>query len=122
MSSFIDYIWVFAVGGIICVIGQLLLAYTRLTSARILVLLVTLGAFLSAVGVYEPLVELAGAGATIPLTGFGHSLAQGAIDGARESGFLGAVTGGVTATAGGITAAVVFGYLFSVIFDPKTKK
>ena len=122
MSSFIDYIWVFAVGGIICVIGQLLLAYTRLTSARILVLFVTLGAFLSAIGVYEPLVELAGAGATIPLTGFGHSLAQGAIDGARESGFLGAVTGGVTATAGGITAAVVFGYLFSVIFDPKTKK
>ena len=122
MSSFIDYIWVFAVGGIICVIGQLLLAYTRLTSARILVLFVTLGAFLSAVGVYEPLVELAGAGATIPLTGFGHSLAQGAIDGARESGFLGAVTGGATATAGGITAAVVFGYLFSVIFNPKTKK
>lgn len=122
MSSFIDYIWVFAVGGIICVIGQLLLAYTRLTSARILVLFVTLGAFLSAIGVYEPLVELAGAGATIPLTGFGHSLAQGAIDGARESGFLGAVTGGVTATAGGITAAIVFGYLFSVIFNPKTKK
>lgn len=122
MSSFIDYIWAFAVGGIICVIGQLLLAYTRLTSARILVLFVTLGAFLSAVGVYEPLVELAGAGATIPLTGFGHSLAQGAIDGARESGFLGAVTGGVTATAGGITAAIVFGYLFSVIFNPKTKK
>ncbi len=122
MSSFIDYIWAFVVGGIICVIGQLLLAYTRLTSARILVLFVTLGAFLSAVGVYEPLVELAGAGATIPLTGFGHSLAQGAIDGARESGFLGAVTGGVTATAGGITAAIVFGYLFSVICTPKTKK
>lgn len=122
MSSFTDYIWVFAVGGLICVVGQLLLSYTRLTSARILVLFVTLGVVLSAIGVYEPLEELGKAGATVPLTGFGHSLAQGAIEGAKNEGILGAFTGGVKATAGGIAAAVVFGYLASVFFTPKTKK
>lgn len=122
MSNFSDYIWVFIVGGLICVVGQLLLSYTRLTSARILVLFVTLGAVLSAIGLYEPLVELGNAGATVPLTGFGHSLAQGAIDGARQKGLLGALTGGVSSTAGGITAAIVFGYLAAVIFTPKTKK
>lgn len=117
-----DYIWVFVVGGIICTIGQLLLSYTRLTSARILVLFVTLGAVLSAIGIYQPIVDFAKAGATIPLTGFGHTLAQGAIKGAKESGILGAVTGGTTAAAGGITAAIVFGYIAALIFNPKTKK
>lgn len=122
MSSFTEYIWVFIIGGLICVVGQLLLSYTRMTSARILVLFVTLGAVLSALGVYKPLVDLAHAGATIPLTGFGHALAQGAIDGARQEGVLGAFTGGVKATAGGVAAAIVFGYIASVLFTPKTKK
>lgn len=122
MSSAVDYLWVFVIGGLICTVGQLLLSYTRLTSSRILVLFVTMGAVLSAIGVYEPLVEIGKAGATIPLTGFGHSLAQGAIDGARQDGIMGAITGGIRATAGGITAAIVLGYLASVIFTPKTKK
>ena len=122
MSSIVDYVWVFLIGGAICTVGQLLLSYTRITSARILVLFVVLGAVLSAVGIYEPLVDFAKAGATIPLTGFGNTLAQGAIKGAKESGFIGAVTGGAEATSGGITAAIVFGYLTSCIFTPKTKK
>ncbi len=119
---FFDYLMVFVVGGLICVIGQLLISLTRMTPARILVLFVTAGVFLTAFGIYEPLVELAGAGATVPLTGFGYALCKGAIKGAQESGVLGAFTGGITATAGGVAAAIVFGYLFAVIFKPKTKK
>ena len=122
MSSLTDYIWVFVTGGLICVIGQLLLSYTRLTSARILVIFVTGGVILSAVGLYKPLADFAKAGATVPLTGFGHSLAQGAIEGARSDGVIGAFTGGIRATAGGIAAAVLFGYIASVLFTPKTKK
>ncbi|MBR0136693.1 MAG: stage V sporulation protein AE [Clostridia bacterium] len=122
MSTLKDYILVFAVGGAICVVGQLLLCYTRLTSARILVAFVTAGAVLTAMGVYAPLVKLAGAGATVPLTGFGYSLAKGAMEGARNEGLIGALTGGVRSTAAGITAAVFFGYLFALIFTPKTKK
>lgn len=122
MSSFIDYIWVFVVGGLICVVGQLLLSYTRLTSARILVLFVTAGVVLSAIGLYKPLADFANAGATVPLTGFGHSLAQGAIKAVKEEGILGAFTGGVSATAGGVAAAVLFGYIAALIFSPKTKK
>ena len=122
MSSFTDYIWVFIIGVAICTVGQLLLSYTRLTAAKILVMFVTLGAVLTGLGLYQPLVELGKAGATVPLTGFGYSLAKGAIEGAREFGVIGAFTGGVTATAGGITAAIVFGYIMSVIFTPKTKK
>lgn len=117
-----NYAWAFVIGGAICVVGQLLLSFTRLTSARILVVFVTAGVILGAVGVYEPLVKLAGAGATIPLTGFGYTLAKGAIEGALENGILGAVTGGVAASAAGITAAIVFGYLNAVIFKPRTKK
>ena len=116
MSSITDYLLVFAIGGAICVIGQLLMSLTRLTPARILVIFVT------AVGLYKPIVELGGAGATVPLTGFGYSLANGAIDGAMNEGLLGAITGGVKATAGGIAAAVLFGYAFALIFTPKTKK
>ena len=122
MSSITDYIWAFVIGGVICTIGQLLLSYTRLTSARILVIFVTAGAILSALGLYQPIVDLAHAGATVPLTGFGHSLAQGAIKGAKESGIIGAFTGGTTATAGGIAAAILFGYIAAVLFTPKTKK
>lgn len=116
-----DYVWAFVVGGGICVIGQLLLSLTRLTPARILVTFVTAGVVLSALGLYEPLVEFAGAGATVPLTGFGYSLGKGAIEAVMEKGVLGAFTGGITATAGGITAAIVFGYLFALICTPKTK-
>ncbi len=122
MSSFMDYFWAFVIGGLLCVIGQLLLSYTRLTSARILVIFVTTGVVLTALGLYEPIVELAGAGATVPLTGFGYSLGKGAIAGALENGVIGAFTGGITATAGGIAAAILFGYLNAVIFTPKTKK
>ena len=122
MGGLMDYVWAFVVGGAICVVGQLLLSFTRMTAARILVLFVTLGVVLTALGIYEPLVEFAGAGATIPLTGFGYSLGKGAIEGAMEKGVLGAVTGGVIATAAGIAAAFVFGYLNAVIFKPKTKK
>ena len=122
MSSFSDYLIVFICGGAICVIGQLLISLTQLTASRILVLFVSLGAILTAIGIYAPFAEFAKAGATVPLTGFGYSLAKGAIEGAKESGILGAFTGGIKATAGGIAAAVFFGYLCAVIFTPKTKK
>lgn len=120
--EFMDYVYAFLIGGAICVVGQLLMSYTKLTPARILVLFVTTGVILTALGLYEPLVELAGAGATVPLTGFGYSLGKGAIEAAKEKGALGAFTGGVIATAGGIAAAVFFGALNAVIFKPRTKK
>ena len=121
MSSFSQYLWAFAVGGAICCIGQLLISLTRLTPARILVIFVTAGTVLGAIGVYGPLAELAGAGATVPLTGFGYSLGRGAVEAARAHGLLGALTGGIKATAAGISAAVVFGYLIALIFKPGTK-
>ncbi|MEG1547220.1 MAG: stage V sporulation protein AE [Clostridia bacterium] len=117
-----DYVWVFVIGGLICVVGQLLMSYTRMTPANILVIFVTAGVVLTAVGIYEPLVELGKAGATVPLTGFGYALGNGAIEGAMENGIIGAFTGGIKATAGGVAAAVLFGYLAAVIFTPKTKK
>lgn len=116
------YLIVFIAGGLLCVVGQLLISLTKLTPARILVLFVVSGVFLSALGVYEPFVELAHAGATVPLTGFGHSLAQGAIKAAAEKGPLGALTGGISATAGGVAAAILCGFLMAVLFRPKTKK
>ena len=120
--EWMDFFWAFVIGGAICVVGQLLISLTRLTPARILVLFVTVGVALTALGLYEPLVELAGAGATVPLTGFGYALGKGAMEGAMEKGILGAFTGGITATAGGVAAAILFGYLNAVIFTPKTKK
>lgn len=107
--DWLDYVKAFVVGGLICVVGQILIDRTKLTPARILVGFVTAGVLLTAVGLYEPLVEFAGCGATVPLTGFGYSLAMGVRDAVRTEGLLGAMIGGVTATAGGITAAVVFG-------------
>lgn len=121
MSSFTDLLICFAVGGALCTVGQLLISLTRLTPARVLVIFVTAGAILTGIGVYEPLVKLAGAGATVPLTGFGYTLAKGAIEGAGEMGLLGALTGGIKATAAGITAAIVFGYVIALLFRPKTK-
>ena len=112
----------FIVGGIICIIGQILIDKTKLTPARILVIFVTTGAILGGLGIYKYLVDFAGAGATVPLTGFGYNLAKGAIEGVQESGLLGAFTGGVKAAAGGISAAVFFGYLASLISKPKMKK
>ena len=112
---------VFVVGGLLCAFGQLLILKTKLTSARILVGYVTAGVILGALGIYKPLVEFAGAGATVPLMGFGYLLAQGAMEGAKSEGLLGAFTGGVTAGAGGIAAAVFFGYLAALIFKPRMK-
>lgn len=122
MSGITDYLWAFIIGGAICVVGQLLISFTRLTPARVLVLFVTAGVVLTALGLYEPIVDLAGAGATVPLTGFGYSLGKGAIEGALNDGLLGAITGGVIKTAAGIAAAVFFGYIFALIFKPRTKQ
>ncbi len=112
----------FVVGGFICVIGQILIDKTKLTPARILVIFVTTGAVLGGLGIYQHLVDFAGAGATVPLTGFGYNLAKGAIEGVKETGLVGAFTGGVKAAAGGIAAAVFFGYLAALISKPKMKK
>ena len=113
--DFLAILKVFLVGGGICVVGQLLIDYTRLTPARILVSFVVLGVALTAVGVYEPLVEWAGCGATVPLTGFGYALAQGAKEAVAEKGLWGALTGGLTATAGGITTAVTLGLAAALV-------
>ena len=116
-----QYLWAFLIGGSICTVGQLLLSYTRLTSARILVLFVVLGVVLGGLGLYQPLVDFSGAGASVPLLGFGNALAKGAIEGAKEHGVLGALSGGLSATAAGISAAILFGWLAALIFRPKTK-
>lgn len=121
MSGITQYLLCFTVGGSLCVIGQVLISLTRLTPARILVLYVTSGVILTAIGIYAPLVEIAGAGATVPLTGFGYCLAKGAAEGARSGGALGAVSGGIKETAAGISAAIVSGFIVSLIFKPKTK-
>ena len=111
-----DYIWAFLIGGSLCAIGQLLIDYTSLTPARILVLYVTAGVFLGAVGLYEPLVQTGGAGATVPLTGFGYTLAKGVRLAVAEDGLLGALTGGLRACSGGITAAVIFALFVALVF------
>lgn len=115
------YLKAFLVGGLICVVGQILIQTTKLTSARILVLFVVSGVILTALGVYKPLVDFAGAGATVPLTGFGYSLAMGAIEAVNKYGILGALAGGVTRAAAGISAAIVFGLLNALIFKPHAK-
>ncbi|MCX7843679.1 MAG: stage V sporulation protein AE [Clostridia bacterium] len=120
-NIFVSILSAFITGGIICAIGQILIDRTKLTPARILVLFVTSGVVLTALGIYQRLVDIGGAGATVPLTGFGYSLAKGAFKDVEQYGLLGAFTGGVKATAGGITAAVFFGYLVSVAFKPKPK-
>ena len=117
----IDYIKAFIVGGILCLIGQILIDKTKLTPARILVSYVVIGVLLSAVGVYQPLVDFAGAGATVPLTGFGHTLAKGVKESISKDGFLGVFTGGLTSAAGGITAAIAAGLIVGLIFKPKDK-
>ena len=116
-----DYIKAFLVGGAICVLAQLLIDYTKLTPAKILVSFVVLGVILGGIGLYEPLVEFAGAGASVPLLGFGNTLARGVREAVAEKGFLGVLTGGLKATAGGITVAIVSGLIVSLIFKPRDK-
>lgn len=112
----------FIVGGLICVIGQILIDKTKLTSARILVLFVTTGVILGGLGIYKYLIDFAGCGATVPLTGFGNLLAKGAISDVKDSGILGAFTGGIKSAAAGISAAIFFGYIASLVSKPKIKK
>lgn len=121
MDIVIDCLKAFLVGGIICAIGQIIIDKTSLTPARILVSYVVSGVALTALGLYGYLVELGGAGATVPLTGFGHTLAKGVEKAVDEYGLIGALTGGLTATAGGITAAILFGWIASLIARPRMK-
>ncbi len=116
-----DYLWSFLIGGLLCAIGQVLIDYTKLTPARILVAYVVAGVILGAVGLYKPFAEFAGAGATVPLTGFGYLLSEGVKEAVSEKGLLGALTGGLTSSAAGITAAMVFGLAVALIFKPKEK-
>ena len=117
-----EYLHAFLCGGLLCAVGQIILDKTALTPARILTGYVVAGVILQAVGLYQPLVDWAGAGATVPLTGFGYSLAKGVAKAVGEQGLLGVITGGLTATAGGIAAAVVFGLLMAILCKPKEKR
>ncbi len=119
--NWMTYLWAFLVGGFLCLIAQILIDKTALTPARILVIYVVAGVFLGAVGLYEPLVELAGAGARVPLSGFGYLIAKGVKKAVAERGLLGALTGGLTAASGGIAAALVFGYLGALIAKGRSK-
>ena len=116
-----EFVYVFLVGGCFCLIGQLLIDYTKLTPARILVLYVVCGTILGFLGIYEKIADFAGAGGSVPLTGFGYTLSKGVKEAIDEEGFLGIFTGGLKASAGGITAAVICGLLVSLIFKPKDK-
>lgn len=122
MEFLIHLVKAFVVGGLFCVLAQILIDKTMLTPARILVLYVSAGVILTAIGVYKPLVDFAGCGATTPLTGFGYSLAEGVRKAVDEKGLIGALTGGFTGAAGGIAAAITFGYLFALIFRSHPKK
>lgn len=122
MDKFFEYFWAFVVGGIFCVIAQILIDKTKLTPARILVVYVCAGVVLTAVGLYEPIVKFAGGGATTPLTGFGYVIAGGVKKGVEEKGLLGALTGGMTAASAGISAALFFSLLAALIFRSKPKK
>ena len=121
MDRFFTWGNAFLVGGIFCAVGQILIDKTKLTPARILVGYVVMGVLLSALGLYQPIADFAGAGATVPLTGFGHLLATGVQKAVAEKGLLGALTGGITAAAAGITAAMIFGLLVALIFNPGDK-
>ena len=121
MEMAMEYIRAFAVGGAICAIGQVLIDYTKLTPARILVAFVVIGVVLGGLGVYQPLIEFAGAGASVPLTGFGALLAKGVKEALAEYGMFGVLAGGLTASAAGITAAILFGFLVALIFKPGDK-
>lgn len=115
------YLWVFLIGGFICMLGQMLIIYTNITSARILVTFVLIGVILQASNIFAPISEFAKAGINVPIIGFGASLAKGAISAVKSKGLLGAFTGGLEATAGGIAAAIIFAFIFALIFKSKTK-
>ena len=117
-----DYVTAFWVGGLICAVVQILMEKTKLMPGRIMVLLVCTGVVLGAIGIYEPFARFAGAGATVPLLGFGNTLWKGVMEGVQKDGMLGIFTGGLTASAGGICAALVFGYIASLIWQPKMKR
>lgn len=121
MDVLFGYLKAFAVGGLLCLVGQLLIDYTKLTPARILTIYVVAGVVLGALGLYQPLADWAGAGATVPLTGFGNALAKGIRKAVGEQGLIGAFTGGFTAAAGGICAAMFFGLLAALVFKPNDK-
>ena len=116
-----EYLKAFLVGGALCALGQIFIDKTKLTPARILVGFVVAGVILSGLGIYQPLVDFAGAGATVPLSGFGHVLAKGVRSAVNETGFLGAITGGISAASGGITAAILFAFIAAILFKPKDK-
>lgn len=122
MFDLILYLKVFLVGGFICMIGQILIIKTKITSARILVLFVVIGSIMQALGIYQPLIDFADCGATVPILGFGKSLAEGAILAAQEDGIMGIFTGALKNVTGGLTAAIIFAYFFALFFDAKTKK
>ena len=122
MEIFLTYLKVFSVGGLICLIGQIFINKTEVTSARILVGCMLLGVVLEVVGAFSYMEDFAKAGVTVPIMGFGSSLAKGALKGAAENGLIGAITGGMTAVAAGLTAAIVFGFIFALLFKSKTKK
>lgn len=115
------YLWVFLIGGFVCMLGQMLIIYTNITSARILVTFVLIGVVLQAFNIFAPISEFAKAGINVPIIGFGASLAKGAMSAVKSKGLLGAFTGGLEATAGGIAAAVIFAFIFSLIFRSRTK-
>lgn len=117
-----EYLKAFVVGGLICSVGQILIDKTKLTPARILVIFVTTGVILTGLNIYPKIAEFGGAGATVPLTGFGYSLGKGVMKSVKETGFIGAFTGGIEATAGGIAAAIFFAYIIGLLFKPKEKK
>ena len=119
--DFLMYIKAFLVGGLLCLVGQVLIDYTKLTPARILTIYVVAGVALSAIGLYQPLVDWAGAGASVPLTGFGHTLAKGIRQAVAEKGLLGVFTGGFSAAAAGLCAAVFFGLIVALVFKPRDK-
>ena len=121
MPTFSQFIWAFVIGGLLCTIAQILIDKTRLTPARILVSYVVAGVILGALGFYKPLVKLAGAGATVPLTGFGYLISEGVREAVDNKGPLGALTGGLSAAAGGISAALIFGYLAAIAFKGKRR-
>lgn len=122
MLPWYEYLIVFGVGGLICMFGQILVITTKITTARILVLFEMIGAFLAAIGIYEPISAFAKAGINVPIVGFGASLAKGAINAVKAQGLLGVFTGGLASVAGGLAAAISFGFLFGSIFKAKTKK
>ena len=120
--TIVDYVYVFLIGGLVCLIGQILIIRTKMTTARILVLFELTGVLLQALNIFEPISDFANAGINVPIIGFGASLARGAMEAVNKQGLLGAFTGGLSATAGGIAAAIVFAFIFSLIFKSHTKK